>query len=65
MSKWADTSVIEASRWLFIETSGLVRSASSAMGWQFCPAAKQRTNPRLHPRQRWEPLRRSERSGEK
>src|ERR1700724_1346784 len=25
---------------LFIETSGLVRSARSAMGWQFCPAAK-------------------------
>jgi NAD(P)-dependent dehydrogenase (short-subunit alcohol dehydrogenase family) len=50
---------------LFIETSGLVRSARSAMGRQFCPAARQRTNPRLHRRQRWEPLRRSERSGEK
>src|SRR5512133_538141 len=49
---------------LFIETSGLVRSARSATGWQFCPAARQRTNPRLHRRQRWEPLPRSERSGE-
>lgn len=47
-----------------IESSGSVRSAESAMGRQFCPAATQRTHPRLHRRQRWEPSPRSELSGE-
>ena len=32
-----------------------VRSIRSAMGWPLCPAARQRTNPTLHRRQRWEP----------
>ena len=63
--RWLAPSFGQQGKALFSETSGLAHSARSAMGWEFCPAARPRTNPRLHRRQRWEPLPRSERSHEK